>query len=116
MISRTKIFALGQLIRFDKPIGTLLLLWPTLCALWIASRGRPHWRGHAQRSYRVLSGTPGDGFLPGTANQHVNPFTFCGGGSAGIRLPFYEALYPLATVGAGPGLFLGHTHGVCGAE
>ncbi len=43
MISRTKIFALGQLIRFDKPIGTLLLLWPTLCALWIASRGRPHW-------------------------------------------------------------------------
>lgn len=29
------------LIRFDKPIGTLLLLWPTLWALWIASSGTP---------------------------------------------------------------------------
>lgn len=32
-----------QLIRFDKPIGTLLLLWPTLSALWIAADGRPSW-------------------------------------------------------------------------
>lgn len=30
-----------KLIRFDKPIGTLLLLWPTLWALWIASSGNP---------------------------------------------------------------------------
>lgn len=30
-----------RLIRFDKPIGTLLLLWPTLWALFIASNGRP---------------------------------------------------------------------------
>jgi len=29
------------LMRFDKPIGWLLLLWPTLCALWIASDGDP---------------------------------------------------------------------------
>ncbi len=29
------------LIRFDKPIGTLLVLWPTLWALWIASKGSP---------------------------------------------------------------------------
>ena len=29
------------LIRFDKPIGTLLLLWPTLWALWLASGGTP---------------------------------------------------------------------------
>ena len=29
------------LIRLDKPIGTLLLLWPTLWALWIAARGMP---------------------------------------------------------------------------
>jgi 4-hydroxybenzoate polyprenyltransferase len=27
----------------DKPIGSLLLLWPTLNALWIASDGRPRW-------------------------------------------------------------------------
>lgn len=34
--------ALLQLIRFDKPIGTLLLLWPTLCALWLAAEGFPN--------------------------------------------------------------------------
>jgi len=32
-----------KLMRLDKPIGTLLLLWPTLWALWIASAGKPHW-------------------------------------------------------------------------
>src|SRR5487761_2693243 len=32
-----------RLMRLDKPIGTLLLLWPTLWALWIASGGRPGW-------------------------------------------------------------------------
>lgn len=32
-----------QLTRFDKPIGILLLLWPTLSALWLASDGRPDW-------------------------------------------------------------------------
>ena len=31
----------GRLIRLDKPIGVLLLLWPTLAALWIATEGRP---------------------------------------------------------------------------
>ena len=28
-------------MRFDKPIGTLLLLWPTLWALWFAAEGAP---------------------------------------------------------------------------
>jgi 4-hydroxybenzoate polyprenyltransferase len=32
-----------RLMRLDKPIGTLLLLWPTLWALWIAGRGNPPW-------------------------------------------------------------------------
>jgi 4-hydroxybenzoate polyprenyltransferase len=31
----------AHLIRLDKPIGTLLLLWPTLWALWLASSGVP---------------------------------------------------------------------------
>ena len=35
------LIAYGQLIRLDKPIGTLLLLWPTLWALWLASSGTP---------------------------------------------------------------------------
>lgn len=33
-----------RLVRLDKPIGTLLLLWPTLCALWLASNGKPDWK------------------------------------------------------------------------
>jgi len=31
----------SQLTRFGRPIGSLLLLWPTLWALWIAGRGSP---------------------------------------------------------------------------
>lgn len=31
----------SDLMRLDKPIGTLLLLWPTLWALWVASSGIP---------------------------------------------------------------------------
>lgn len=34
----------GRLMRLDRPIGILLLLWPTLWALWFASHGRPDWR------------------------------------------------------------------------
>lgn len=33
--------AFVQLTRLDKPIGTFLLLWPTLGGLWIASEGMP---------------------------------------------------------------------------
>ena len=34
--------AYERLIRLDKPIGAMLLLWPTLWALWLASFGRVH--------------------------------------------------------------------------
>lgn len=44
MAPTSKISALLQLIRFDKPIGTLLLLWPTFCALWLAAGGVPDYR------------------------------------------------------------------------
>ncbi|MFA5985698.1 MAG: 4-hydroxybenzoate octaprenyltransferase [Methylococcaceae bacterium] len=30
-----------RLARFDRPIGILILLWPTLWALWLASAGKP---------------------------------------------------------------------------
>ncbi|HEV7856106.1 MAG TPA: 4-hydroxybenzoate octaprenyltransferase, partial [Herminiimonas sp.] len=33
-----------RLVRLDKPIGILLLLWPTLAALWFASNGKPDWK------------------------------------------------------------------------
>ncbi|MEH0667765.1 4-hydroxybenzoate octaprenyltransferase [Vibrio scophthalmi] len=40
-MSASKAIAYWQLMRMDKPIGTLLLLWPTLWALIIAGQGRP---------------------------------------------------------------------------
>ena len=33
--------AYKQIMRLDKPIGTYLLLWPTLWALWLAAEGIP---------------------------------------------------------------------------
>src|SRR5574343_98818 len=33
----------ARLARLDKPIGTLLLFWPTAWALWLSSAGRPEW-------------------------------------------------------------------------
>ncbi|HXZ51964.1 MAG TPA: 4-hydroxybenzoate octaprenyltransferase [Burkholderiales bacterium] len=36
-----KLDAYERLVRLDKPIGTLLLLWPTLWAVWLASYGHP---------------------------------------------------------------------------
>lgn len=38
---QSKLPALLRLMRVDRPIGILLLLWPTLGALWIASDGFP---------------------------------------------------------------------------
>ena len=41
MSARSKLQLYIQLTRLDKPIGILLLLWPTLWGLWIAGEGRP---------------------------------------------------------------------------
>ena len=38
---RQRLSEYEKLMRLDKPIGILLLLWPTLWALWVASDGRP---------------------------------------------------------------------------
>ena len=40
LINRIEQYA--RLMRMDRPIGTFLLLWPTLWALWIASSGSPN--------------------------------------------------------------------------
>jgi len=44
MLSTTRLPLYFRLVRLDKPIGALLLLWPTLNALWLASGGHPDWR------------------------------------------------------------------------
>jgi 4-hydroxybenzoate polyprenyltransferase len=41
MALMNRLTSYAYLIRLDKPIGTLLLLWPTLWALWLASSGVP---------------------------------------------------------------------------
>lgn len=41
MQTRAKLIHYAYLLRLDKPIGILLLLWPTLWALWLASEGPP---------------------------------------------------------------------------
>jgi len=40
---REKLALYEKLMRLDKPIGILLLLWPTLWALWLSSYGQPSW-------------------------------------------------------------------------
>ena len=39
-----KALAYFQLFRLHKPIGTLLILWPTLGSLWLAADGLPDWQ------------------------------------------------------------------------
>ena len=40
---RARIDRYEKLMRLDKPIGILLLLWPTLWAVWLSGRGEPNW-------------------------------------------------------------------------
>ena len=40
---RSRLALYLDLVRWDRPAGTLLLLWPTLSALWIAAHGFPGW-------------------------------------------------------------------------
>ncbi|HZV60843.1 MAG TPA: 4-hydroxybenzoate octaprenyltransferase [Methylophilaceae bacterium] len=39
---KNKLDAYERLMRLDRPIGILLLLWPTLWALWLAGKGHPN--------------------------------------------------------------------------
>ena len=39
--SRGRLSPYLRLMRLDRPVGTLLLLWPTLAALWMAAEGPP---------------------------------------------------------------------------
>lgn len=43
MISLKRLQLYIQLTRLNRPIGILLLLWPTLWAVWIAGNGHPSW-------------------------------------------------------------------------
>lgn len=55
-----------RLLRLDKPIGTLLLLWPTWWALWIAYQGMP--------SFGVLFAFSAGVFLTRSAGCAINDY------------------------------------------
>jgi 4-hydroxybenzoate polyprenyltransferase len=40
---RSKLSLYLDLIRFNRPAGWLVLVWPTLVALWVAGQGFPGW-------------------------------------------------------------------------
>lgn len=42
LLSKQKLIAYIELMRLDRPIGILLLLWPTLWALFLAAKGMPN--------------------------------------------------------------------------
>lgn len=65
-VIKQKFHAYIQLMRLDKPIGTLLLLWPTLWALWIAAKGTP--------DVSVLSAFVAGVFLMRSAGCVINDF------------------------------------------
>ncbi|WP_373746716.1 4-hydroxybenzoate octaprenyltransferase [Neisseria dentiae] len=56
----------SRLMRIEKPIGTLLLLWPTFWALWIASEGIP--------DFTILLAFAAGTFLMRSAGCVVNDF------------------------------------------
>jgi 4-hydroxybenzoate polyprenyltransferase len=40
---RERLFGYAILVRLNRPIGILLLLWPSMWALWMAGNGKPRW-------------------------------------------------------------------------
>ena len=74
-----------RLMRADKPIGTLLLLWPTYWALWLASDGIPDWT--------VLAAFTIGTFLMRSAGCVINDFAdrdFDGAGGRTKNRPFAQ--------------------------
>lgn len=61
-----RILVYGRLMRVDKPIGTMLLLWPTYWALWVASDGLP--------DFAVLAAFTAGTFFMRSAGCVINDF------------------------------------------
>ena len=54
-LTQNKLLAFHRLMRTDKPIGALLLLWPTLWALWVATPGVTGYRSASSAGVTRLS-------------------------------------------------------------
>ena len=74
-LNKTKLVQYCQLARLDKPIGILLLLWPTLWSLWFSAQGWPGWRYFFIFSVGVLlmrsCGCVANDILDSNLDQHV---------------------------------------------
>ena len=73
MLDRLKAYA--ELTRLHRPIGSLLLLWPTWWALWLASSGVPDWKILAVFTAGVLTmrsaGCAINDYLDRDVDRHV---------------------------------------------
>src|SRR5688572_16234181 len=63
-----------RLIRGDRPIGTLLLLWPTWWALWLAAGGLPPWSTLAIFTAGVWLTRSAGCVINDYADQWIDPF------------------------------------------
>lgn len=63
-----------SLIRFDKPVGTYLLLWPTLSALWLASHGNPRWQTVLIFTVGTFVMRSAGCIINDIADRHIDPF------------------------------------------
>ena len=61
------------LMRLNRPIGTLLLLWPVLWALWIAGNGRPSWHVFVVFVLGTLLMRSAGCVINDFADRHIDP-------------------------------------------
>ncbi len=68
-----RIFNYALLMRLDRPIGILLLLWPTMWALWIASEGNPNWQVFTVFTLGVILMRSAGCVINDYADRHIDP-------------------------------------------
>jgi 4-hydroxybenzoate polyprenyltransferase len=64
----------ARLMRLDRPVGTYLLLWPVLWALWLASDGSPQWRLVIIFALGTLLMRSAGCVINDYADRHFDPF------------------------------------------
>jgi hypothetical protein len=111
------------LMRVDRPIGTYLVLWPTLWALWFAAGGFPAWhvliifvaghrRGDGKRSIAAVYDPLSRCLCLSSIYQSTYRFILLWRCRLGGVLPLYEALHPFTPISAGRGLCVGNSDGL----
>src|SRR3989344_8521751 len=92
----------AQLMRLHRPIGILLLAWPTLWALWISSQGRPDPPVLAVFVLGVVLMRSAGCVINDYADRHFDPHVArtrerplaAGGGGPGAGAPAFFFFFP----------------------